>query len=79
MKELAAPVHMAIYRLSAVAFQYSRGAFVYLIIFACAMEALVAHVYLSGRSGPISIPVVGAIVVALALTGFAFVVSRIPF
>jgi hypothetical protein len=56
-----------------------RGAFAFLIIFACAMESLAAHVYLTGKSGPGSILSVGAIVIALALTGLAFGIARIPF
>jgi 1,4-dihydroxy-2-naphthoate octaprenyltransferase len=86
--EVLDQLHIAIYLILAVAFQVCMflelkgkkppAAFAFFIIFATVMEALVAHVYLTGKSGPSSILSVGAMVIALALTGLAFVISRMP-
>jgi len=87
--DTTAQVHIAIYVILAFAFQVAmflelkgkkfQGVFAFFIIFACAMEALAAQVYLTGEPGPNCILSVAAIVIALALTGIASVISRIPF
>lgn len=87
--DTTAQVHIAIYVILAFAFQVAmflelkgnkfQGVFAFFIMFACAMEALAAQVYLTGGSEPSCILSVAAIVIALALTALASVISRIPF